>query len=57
MCLVLWCVAASAGAQTLGAMSGVVADQTTAPLSGVRVAIHGAAIPHRGNRRGRRIRL
>src|SRR4051812_35214270 len=44
ICLVLWCIAASAGAQTLGAMSGLVADQTTAPLSGVTVAIHGAAI-------------
>ena len=42
-CLVLWCVAVSAGAQSMGSVSGSVADQTGAPLPGVRVAIQGVA--------------
>ena len=42
-CLVLWCAAVSAGAQSMGGLSGSVADQTGAALPGVRVAIHGAA--------------
>ena len=41
--LVAWCVAVSAGAQSMGGASGSVADQTGAPLPGVRVAIQGVA--------------
>ena len=41
--LVLWCVAVSAGAQSVGEVSGSVADQTGASLPGVRVALHGVA--------------
>jgi iron complex outermembrane receptor protein len=40
-CLVLWCVAVSAGAQSTGGVSGSVADQTGGPLPGARVALHG----------------
>ncbi len=47
VCLVLWCVAVSAGAQTAGGVSGSVTDQTTAPLPGVRVSIHGGAVATR----------
>src|SRR3954451_844433 len=43
VCLLLWCVALSAGAPPTGNVSGSVADQTGAPLAGVRVAIRGAA--------------
>ena len=42
-CLVLWCVAVSAGAQSTGGVSGSVADQTGAPLPGARVTIRGVA--------------
>ena len=42
-CLVLLCAAVPAGAQSMGGLSGSVADQTGARLAGVRVAIHGAA--------------
>jgi iron complex outermembrane receptor protein len=43
VCLLLWCVALSAGAPPTGNVSGSVADQTGAPLAGVRVAMRGAA--------------
>ena len=40
--LVLVFMAGSAAAQTTGAVSGSISDQTGAPLSGVRITIRGA---------------
>ena len=42
-CLVLWCAAVSAGAQSMGGVTGSVADQTGAPLPGAQVTIRGVA--------------
>ena len=41
VCLLLWCAASPAGAQSTGVVSGSVADQTGAPLPGAQVAIQG----------------
>ena len=41
--LLLWCVAVAAEAQSMGGVSVSVADQTGAPLAGVRVVLQGMA--------------